>query len=170
MEFSGSSRRRSLRRKTREIAEFGDFQTPARLAKRVCRLLADRGIRPASVLEPTCGVGTFLSASLEAFASIRKAIGIEVNPRYVQRATGVFADGPNSSKVQIVHGDFFDTNFGELVSQLPEPLLVIGNPPWITNSELGALGSSNLPEKRNFQGHAGLDAMTGKSNFDISEW
>lgn len=48
--------------------------------------------------------------------------------------------------------------------------MVIGNPPWATNAQLGALGSENLPEKTNFQGHSGLDALTGKSNFDISEW
>jgi hypothetical protein len=47
---------------------------------------------------------------------------------------------------------------------------VVGNPPWVTNAELGALGSRNLPEKSNFQSRSGLDAITGKSNFDISEW
>jgi hypothetical protein len=39
-----------------------------------------------------------------------------------------------------------------------------------TNSELSALRSSNLPQKTNFRNHTGLDALTGKSNFDISEW
>ena len=33
-----------------------------------------------------------------------------------------------------------------------------------------ALDSANLPKKSNFQKHKGLDAITGKSNFDISEW
>ena len=46
---------------------------------------------------------------------------------------------------------------------------MLGNPPWVTNADLGSL-SANLPEKTNFQGHVGLDAITGKSNFDISEW
>jgi len=32
------------------------------------------------------------------------------------------------------------------------------------------LGSNNLPVKSNFQKHSGFDAVTGKSNFDISEW
>jgi hypothetical protein len=53
---------------------------------------------------------------------------------------------------------------------LPEPILILGNPPWVTNAELGTLGSTNLPPKSNSQGLAGLDALTGKSNFDISEW
>src|SRR5208283_4258414 len=49
-------------------------------------------------------------------------------------------------------------------------ILVIGNPPWVTNSALGALGSGNLPKKTNFQNHSGFAAKTGKANFDISEW
>jgi hypothetical protein len=40
----------------------------------------------------------------------------------------------------------------------------------VTNAELSALGSTNLPTKANFQNRNGLDAITGKSNFDISEW
>ena len=58
----------------------------------------------------------------------------------------------------------------EALGELAEPILVVGNPPWVTNSALGALGSSNLPDKSNFQNRTGLEAMTGKSNFDISEW
>jgi hypothetical protein len=49
-------------------------------------------------------------------------------------------------------------------------VLVVGNPPWVTNSELGQLGSTNLPTKSNFQGLRGFEARTGKSNFDIAEW
>ncbi|MYC97881.1 MAG: SAM-dependent DNA methyltransferase [Gammaproteobacteria bacterium] len=40
----------------------------------------------------------------------------------------------------------------------------------MTSADLSRLGSSNLPEKTNFRGHRGLDALTGKGNFDISEW
>jgi hypothetical protein len=40
----------------------------------------------------------------------------------------------------------------------------------VTSAELGALGSRNLPEKRSFDGLSGLDALTGRSNFDVSEW
>jgi hypothetical protein len=32
------------------------------------------------------------------------------------------------------------------------------------------MSSANLPPKSNFQGYAGLDAVTGKGNFDISEY
>ncbi len=49
-------------------------------------------------------------------------------------------------------------------------LLIIGNPPWVTNTELSGMGSKNLPRKVNFKNHKGLDAMTGKGNFDIAEF
>jgi len=65
---------------------------------------------------------------------------------------------------------FFEVNWATLLRRLPEPILVIGNPPWVTNSEQGAMGTRNLPEKQNLQNFNGLAALTGKSNFDISEW
>jgi len=46
----------------------------------------------------------------------------------------------------------------------------LGNLPWITNSKQGLINGKNLPQKSNFQRYHGLDAITGKSNFDISEW
>src|SRR5204863_3461377 len=49
-------------------------------------------------------------------------------------------------------------------------VLILGNPPWVTNTALSALDSKNLPVKSNFKKHAGLDAITGKSNFDIAEF
>ena len=66
--------------------------------------------------------------------------------------------------------DFFEKDWPGTLDGLLEPILVIGNPPWVTNSAVGALGGSNLPVKSNFQRLNGLDAITGKSNFDISEW
>ena len=48
-------------------------------------------------------------------------------------------------------------------------MLFLGNPPWVTNSELGVLGSENLPPKANLRGDRGIDAITGNSNFDIAE-
>jgi len=40
----------------------------------------------------------------------------------------------------------------------------------VTSAELGALNAENLPVKRNVKGLNGLDALTGKSNFDIGEF
>jgi hypothetical protein len=48
--------------------------------------------------------------------------------------------------------------------------LFIGNPPWITNSELSSIESTNVPEKANTKNLRGIEAITGKSNFDIAEY
>lgn len=61
-------------------------------------------------------------------------------------------------------------NWSEILETRPEPILVIGNPPWVTNATLSTLDSNNIPQKSNFDNLRGIDALTGKSNFDISEW
>lgn len=149
--------------KTKATTEFGDFQTPDALARAVCHVLADNGVRPSSIVEPTCGRGAFLAAAGQRFSQAQ-TIGFEINPAYVldARARVTGAD--------IREADFFTTDWTATLGSLPDPLLVIGNPPWVTNAALGALGSANLPMKTNAAGHGGLDALTGKSNFDISEW
>jgi hypothetical protein len=150
--------------------EFGDFQTPTALAEHVCELLSARGVLPASLLEPTCGVGNFLVAAIEHFPKATAGIGIEINNDYVTNAKARLSDRSCANKVKVVQDSFFKVDWANILHDLPEPILVIGNPPWVTNSTLGVIGSSNLPKKTNFQNHIGLDAITGKSNFDISEW
>lgn len=156
--------------KVKSRAEFGDFQTPPPLANRVCALLAHRGFRPASVLEPTCGTGTFIEAAIRMFPSAQRMIGLEINPHHVARARSFIRKSHPNANVQVRQADFFQTNWKKVVSGLPGPMLVLGNPPWVTSADLTRLGSSNLPTKTNVHGHRGLDALTGKGNFDISEW
>jgi len=72
--------------------------------------------------------------------------------------------------IKIHHCDFLKTNLGELSWLEHGPLLVVGNPPWITNSELGALKSNNVPSKSNIKRLRGIDALTGEANFDIAEY
>ena len=156
--------------KSKRAAEFGDFQTPMPLARKVCATLLRQGLEPATILEPTCGEGAFLRAALEGFATASKALGLEINPSYVEFARAQLRNSPYQSKAEILKRDFFATDWCRLIATLSEPILVIGNPPWVTKAALGVLGSSNLPDKSNFQSHTGLDAITGKSNFDIAEW
>lgn len=156
--------------KTRRVAEFGDFQTPEDLARQACELLAQWTPQPKSLVEPTCGIGNFLFAALDQFPSSAKAVGLDISTAYVQEAKLKLSRRTERNKVTVVDGDFFHTDWPELLANLPDPLLVVGNPPWVTNAHLGLLNSSNLPEKVNFQKYSGLDAITGKSNFDISEW
>ena len=154
----------------RTSQEFGDFQTPPELALDVCSLLARKGLAPASVLEPTCGRGSFLAAALKSFPTIRKAVGIDINSHHVAHARGLLQTMGRSETSEIRHEDFFAADWNHILDSLPEPLLILGNPPWVTNATLGSLGSANTPDKINFQNRRGIDAITGKSNFDISEW
>ena len=66
--------------------------------------------------------------------------------------------------------DFFKNDWNAEFANLPGQLLILGNPPWVTNAAVSSLNGSNLPAKRNFQRFRGIEARTGKSNFDISEW
>lgn len=152
--------------KTRQQSAYGDFQTPLELAHIATQVLAEAGLVPRSIIEPTCGKGNFLIAASASFPGAQDLRGFEVNPAYVSEARRAI----DSSKAEIHCADFFAVDWQALLAELAEPILVIGNPPWVTNAELGTLGSSNLPEKTNFQGLQGFAAKTGKSNFDISEW
>jgi len=153
----------------KQKVEFGDFQTPDDLATELCQYLARLGIRPAVVVEPTCGVGAFVVAALECFPSVRKVIGVEVNPSYLTALSERLETAPRRECVVLREADFFQEDWRAVLANTDGPMLVLGNLPWVTSSTLGSLGSNNLPQKSNFLGHSGFDAITGKANFDISE-
>lgn len=144
--------------------EYGDYQTPVDFAEKVCTYLKDyRRIKPSAIVEPTCGVGGFLKSSL--LFNANEYYGIEINPEYCNICRNTI----NSDKVKIINSDFFTFSSKALI-QDKRQILVIGNPPWVTNSTLSSLGSDNLPLKVNFKGLKGIDAITGASNFDICEY
>ncbi|AUX43707.1 hypothetical protein SOCE26_051600 [Sorangium cellulosum] len=157
-------------RKTLTTAEFGDFQTPHELAGQVLALIKRTGVRPASLLEPTSGVGNFVFAAAREFAACSTIVGIEINGAHLAAARSNPEMQRNEGRIRLHHADVFDIDLPEIMAGLPRPLLVVGNPPWVTSASLGSLGSDNLPQKSNFQRHSGMDALTGRSNFDISEW
>lgn len=146
--------------------EFGDFQTPYPLAQKAIARLKKWNVQPGSIIEPSCGVGGFLKAASEVYEVGENAMGFDINPTYVEEAKARIS----SDSVSVEVADFFTVDWENLLRRLPQPVFIIGNPPWVTASELGLLGSKNLPQKSNFQKHRGLDAITGKANFDISEW
>lgn len=154
----------------RRRIEFGDFQTPDRLALSVCRRLEVLGIRPDVVIEPTCGIGAFVRAAIEAFPDVREILGFETNDSYLDILRATLEGTRNRNRIHLEHADFFTTNWHEKLLRIHGSVLVVGNFPWVTNATLGAIGGSNLPEKSNFLAHRGFDAISGKANFDISEW
>jgi len=149
--------------------EFGDFQTPYNLARQIADFLRDSGEIAHTIVEPTCGQGNFISAAIAAFPGARAIYGFDINPLYIREAEDI-ASNSDARKIYLECRNFFQIDWIELFTTMGKNILIIGNPPWVTNSALGLLDSDNLPEKTNFQGHSGFAAKTGKANFDISEW
>jgi tRNA1(Val) A37 N6-methylase TrmN6 len=156
--------------KSIEKWQFGDFQTPDDLAREVVQTLrVNHQISPEFIIEPSCGKGAFLRATLGIFEN-SKIIGLDINKEYVKEAKLSISEYSNSENLTVYESDFFGKDWKDLISNLSGYILVIGNPPWVTSSELSILNSQNLPSKSNFQNRRGIEAITGSGNFDISEW
>ena len=144
--------------------EYGDYQTPLDFAEKVCLYLKDvRHITPSTIIEPTCGIGNFLKSSLVFNAN--EYYGIEINPDYCD----LCKKNINNEKTKIINADFFTFSTKKLIKD-NQNVLIIGNPPWVTNSTLSTLNSINVPIKKNIKNLKGIDAITGSSNFDICEY
>ena len=150
--------------------EFGDFQTPDNLALDVCQRLAGLGICTDIVIEPTCGIGSFIIAACQTFPQAKEIYGFEINNNYLDVLRARLTYIENAELVRLQQSDFFATDWHTTIAKLNGSVLVIGNFPWVTNATQGIIGGNNLPEKTNFQGHNGFEAISGKANFDISEW
>lgn len=157
--------------------EYGDFQTNRELAIQVAKYAFEINEEIEFVLEPTCGKGNFLIACISQFKKLKKVVGVEIYKPYVWKTKfGIlthYLSNPDDTRpdIDIIHCNAFEFDYSELANSTDYlKTLVIGNPPWVTNSELGSIDSKNLPVKTNFKRHNGLDAMTGKGNFDIGEY
>src|SRR3989442_11241151 len=101
----GSVASSSSNKRAKAKVEFGDFQTPPRLARDVCALLLRRGVQPSSILEPNCGKGSFVLACLESFPSAQTVIGADINSTY-DRLGDRKSTRLNSSHVRISYAVF----------------------------------------------------------------
>lgn len=138
--------------------EYGDYQTPIKFCQKICKYLSDNniGINEEAIFEPTCGIGNFAIAASESFHL--PIYAIDINSKYTEEAK------KNLPNAKIDTGNIFDV---QIQSFCPHKnVLVIGNPPWATNSNL----KHNLPQKKNFKNLRGIEALTGASNFDICEY
>lgn len=149
--------------------QFGDFQTPSELSHQLCDLLVRRGVNPRLVVEPTCGVGSFVLAAAKAFDTA-EVLGYDINQAHIAEARKKVEAAGLGHRVTIAEANVFATDWGQQLESAPSPMLVIGNPPWVTSADMRRFGGGNLPEKSNLKGLSGLDAITGAGNFDISEW
>lgn len=158
-------------------SEYGDFQTNIKLANSVVEKLQDRGISPDFVIEPTCGKGNFILAVIQQFTKVKNIVGIEIHKPYVWQCKwnilNYYLLNPTANRpsIHIYNQNVFNFDFNKIRKAIGDSsLLVLGNPPWVTNSKLGACDSLNLPAKSNFKKQKGFDAITGKGNFDIAEY
>jgi hypothetical protein len=154
---------------TKAKIEFGDFQTPPGLAAQVCLFVKRSGVAPGIVVEPTCGSGSFLLAAAKCFPSAQ-LFGWDINPEYVKQARLALAHEGAANRASVATCDFFRHDWKTQLDSFQGELLILGNLPWVTNATVSSLNGANVPLKQNFQGFRGIDARTGKSNFDISEW
>ena len=154
--------------KTHHRWQFGDFQTPAELADSVVKTVAEKHkFYPQLIVEPTCGKGAFIKACANYYKS-SKILGFDINENYVTEAREIIANFP-SQDIKIECGNFFSIDWDKVLSDKEKLTLILGNPPWVTISDLGKINGKNFPHKNNFQNARGIDAVTGKGNFDISE-
>jgi len=156
--------------------EYGDFQTNITLSNKIISFLSHPNYSPEVAIEPTCGKGNFILVTLRNFSSLKYVIGIEIYKPYIWQAKfsilHFFLENPqaNKPKIEIIHANVFDFNFEKLATKFKEKeILLMGNPPWVTSAQLSTLDSKNLPKKSNFKQQNGLNALTGKGNFDIAE-
>src|SRR5690606_2971730 len=159
--------------------EYGDFQTNEKLAFQCVQYVLSKYPNTSFefLIEPTCGKGNFILAAIKQIDTLKKIVGIEIYQTYIWetkfKVLNFYIQNPNLEKpeIHIVHANIFDYDFVALSNSTTHfTTLVIGNPPWVTNSELGSIDSGNLPQKSNFKKHSGFDAITGKGNFDIGEY
>ena len=156
--------------------QYGDYQTNNALASSVVNYVFKKHEKVDFLLEPTCGRGNFIVAAIKKYKTLTKIVGIEIYFPYVIetkfKILNYYLENPQNEypDIDIVHESVFDFPFAALSkSTINLKTLVVGNPPWVTNSELGSIDSNNLPQKSNFKKLGGFDAITGKGNFDIGE-
>ena len=141
--------------------ELGDYQTPLYFTDIICDYLKNElNITPDVIIEPTCGIGNFLKSSSKFFPN-KQLYGIDIDKNKLNNIT---KEIPN---LKLINDDIFSFNFKNF--DKTKSFLIIGNPPWITNTELSKLNSKNIPQKINYKNEMAIDARTGSGNFDISE-
>jgi hypothetical protein len=157
---------------------FGDYQTPPDLSDHICRFLAKNGISPTHIIEPTCGKGNFIVSALKTFNNLKFLYGIDFQQKYQSEfennihneTKGIKSPPTIEFHLDNIFTHTFSETFLQSLKEKNSQLLIIGNPPWVTNSDLSKNDLDNIPKKSNYKKFKGIDSITGKSNFDIAEF
>lgn len=159
------------------VKDLGDFQTPIPLTNKICRILVDEGFAPDVVIEPTCGEGNFIVSAIQSFPTLKFVYCVDIQSKYEWlfklKILKLSLSWVIPAKIEFYRDNIFShrisNRFKKVLNNEGRNILVIGNPPWITCSELSVLNSNNIPHKANIKNHKGIEAITGKGNFDIAE-
>ena len=145
--------------------EYGDYQTPLDFCKKIVDIIQE-DVNPSIILEPTFGIGNFIKVTNQKFERVKKIYGIEINKKYFESVQNI------TNKFIGYNENIFEFNHKKIINNIDknDELLIIGNPPWVTNSQLMMKNLSNLPIKNNFKKLKGFESLTGASNFDICEY
>lgn len=158
--------------------DLGDFQTPSQLTDRICKHFVDINFKPNVVLEPTSGTGNFVVSALKFFPTLKYLYCVEALDTYEVlfklNLLKLSFEQKINANIKFYQDNIYTHGFsGDFLNILDDKslnFLILGNPPWVTNTQLSMLNSDNLPSKSNIKGLRGIDAITGKANFDIAEY
>jgi type I restriction-modification system DNA methylase subunit len=84
--------------------EFGDFQTPAELSKDVTEFVKTIFPNPSYVIEPTCGMGSFIHEAIKQYGGKAKYLGFDINKEYIDHLNNSKRDNID---IEIEVVDFF---------------------------------------------------------------
>ncbi|MHA1367667.1 MAG: hypothetical protein ACTSP5_14825 [Candidatus Heimdallarchaeota archaeon] len=158
--------------------QWGDVQTPIDFVQKVYAIIKNTGFYPDIVIEPTCGKGNFLIVALDTYPKLQQMYGVEIQEDHLWIFLATLLSRVKNSKegklyqakIILENDDIFSHTFPTKLREQPtKNFLVIGNPPWVTASELSKINAINIPKKSNIKNFPGIEAIIGRSNFDISE-
>lgn len=102
---------------------YGDWQTPKALADKVCTNHLDRFGSPDILIEPTCGLGSFVFSALAHFQDLSEIHALDINQRYIRElkfnllSNALNAPSQKFPDIYIYHADFFDFDFSEIINK-----------------------------------------------------
>ncbi|HEY3450694.1 MAG TPA: SAM-dependent DNA methyltransferase [Myxococcales bacterium] len=114
----------------------GQYYTPPPLVRALFRLLKDAldeagmNLQACAGVDPSCGAGAFLGAP--ETAALRALWGLDLDAQALAQAARA------APRASLVHGDAYGDGLEALCRSLSGagPLAVVGNPPYVANSEL----------------------------------
>lgn len=133
----------------------------------------NKKINPKILIEPACGESNFIISAIQAFGSLTRIFGIEIQEKYIWELKFAlleyFLTNTQANKPEIY---LYNAKYSDLIFSKANNISwsgIVSNRQSVLGNQYYAstLNSRNLPEKSNFKRIKGIDTITGKGNFDI---